>query len=283
MKSNTIAVLLHFNEGYENLLDYSVRLASDLNKKLILGYAYYPTSVPLLTPGAIGSTPDYQSDTSKSINIEIKNKINSLVERAQEDFPEIEISYNVTEGFDKNIINELADREDVELIITDYEHGNIFTSPTQTEEIIEVSQRPVLIISSDIVYKPVERVVYATDYNEEDIPTIKKILEVFGGYNPLVTALHITNNTSFEERILKEGFTKIVRDTGYSNINIKILSNKTDADSTEIIRGYASLIDADMIVVLKKNKTFIEKIFKTSITKKLIGQSHIPVLVFQER
>ncbi|NJK86610.1 MAG: universal stress protein [Bacteroidales bacterium] len=109
------------------------------------------------------------------------------------------------------------------------------------------------------------------------------MVNLFNPFEPHITALHITDNLDFEERVKKEGFDTIIEQTGYPNLDIKILHNRSDADTSEIIDSYASLIEANLIVVLKKNKSFFEKVFRTSTTTKLLNQSHVPVMVFHEK
>lgn len=274
----TIAILVHFTPDYEKLVRFGVNLALELNMSVLLNYSYNPASVPLVTPGLL--SPAFDSAEAERMNAEIRAKIESLAEKMQQINPVSEIHYQLTEGFERNIVNDLSKREDIELIITNNESGDIFSVSSATSEIIADSDCPVLIVPEGTDYKPINTIIYATDYKEEDIATLRKLVKLFGNAEPQITALHITDNVDFEERIMKEGFSRVIEQTGYEKMDIKILGNKTNADVPEIIDGYASLIDADLIVVLKKNINFFEMIFNRGTTKKLINQTNIPIIVF---
>jgi nucleotide-binding universal stress UspA family protein len=50
-----------------------------------------------------------------------------------------------------------------------------------------------------------------------------------------------------------------------------------------LINDYSSDIDANLVVMLKENRHFLERLFKPSSTKKLIKEAKLPVLVFHEK
>jgi nucleotide-binding universal stress UspA family protein len=61
------------------------------------------------------------------------------------------------------------------------------------------------------------------------------------------------------------------------------LNESSNNDTAELLNDYALLIKADLIVVLKENKSFFERIFKSDPAKKIIKKSMLPVLVFHEK
>lgn len=69
-------------------------------------------------------------------------------------------------------------------------------------------------------------------------------------FSPGITALHITDNYDFEVRIKKAGFQEMVQTrTDHDKISVKSLVDKNGDDMGQLINDYASLIDADLIVV----------------------------------
>ncbi|NJK86611.1 MAG: universal stress protein [Bacteroidales bacterium] len=173
MKTNNVVIFLQFVTNYENLVRYGVKLASDLKKAALLSYTYNPISVPLVTPGTISARMDYTGETVEKMHAESREKIERIIEMIQREEPGLhEIHYQLSEGFERNIIQDLTNRRDVDMILTINESGNIFTVSSSSNEIIKDSICPVFIVPSDYKYKPIERIVYATDYHSEDFATI---------------------------------------------------------------------------------------------------------------
>jgi len=50
----------------------------------------------------------------------------------------------------------------------------------------------------------------------------------------------------------------------------------------EFLNDFALENNADLIVLLKKNKNYLEKLFGSSFTKNVIRKTKIPVLIFKE-
>jgi nucleotide-binding universal stress UspA family protein len=58
---------------------------------------------------------------------------------------------------------------------------------------------------------------------------------------------------------------------------------KSGENVGQLINDYACLIDANLIVVLKENRHFLERLVKSSSTKKIVQQARTPVLVYHEK
>jgi nucleotide-binding universal stress UspA family protein len=70
--------------------------------------------------------------------------------------------------------------------------------------------------------------------------------------------------------------------TGYSNISLKTLREQNGHHIIELINSYASRTQTDLIVVLKENKNFLERIFHQSSSEKMVAESDKTILVFHE-
>jgi nucleotide-binding universal stress UspA family protein len=137
------------------------------------------------------------------------------------------------------------------------------------------------VIPENSDYNPIHSVIYATDYNEEDIPTLEKLIRLTYFESPKITALHITDNVDFDLRIKNAGFQKMLESKlGYENIEVKALVENQGDDMVSLINDYAARISADLIVVLKENRRFLERLFRPSSSEKIIEEASRPVLVF---
>ena len=69
--------------------------------------------------------------------------------------------------------------------------------------------------------------------------------------------------------------------TGYQKITVKSLLEKDDENAAQLINEYALNINADLIVILKENRNFLERILSPGSTKKILKEATLPVLVYQ--
>ncbi len=69
--------------------------------------------------------------------------------------------------------------------------------------------------------------------------------------------------------------------TGYQNITVKPLVEKDRESEAKLINEYALNIKADLIVVLRENRNFFERILSSDSTKKILKEAQLPVLVYQ--
>lgn len=156
----------------------------------------------------------------------------------------------------------------------------------QNSAIMEVVRNvpcPVYIIPPDARYNPLEKIIYATDYSEEDIPTLKSLIELAKPFDPEILALHISDDDEFDKKLKSEGFARMLGEkTGYNKVSVMMITEADGKDPVESLVKEAEKAKANLIVVLKENENFFERLFKSSFTAELINSTQLPVLVFHK-
>lgn len=149
------------------------------------------------------------------------------------------------------------------------------------KELIRNVRCPVWLIPKDTEYQPFHHIIYATDYHNEDISTLKKLIDLTHLVSPQITALHITENADFDLRTKNAGFQKMLEaKTDYNKILVKTLVENDGDDITGLINKYAASYTSDLIVLLKENQHFLERLFKPSTTEKMIKEAKQPFLIY---
>ncbi|NJM15186.1 MAG: universal stress protein [Bacteroidales bacterium] len=207
---------------------------------------------------------------------------NTEMIRAEFDSPLL-MDYSFEIGFPQYIIEEHVVQNKADMVILEGE--SIFWPQKDFNmDVIRSVKCPVWVIPRPVKYKPLKEVVYATDYKEEDISTLKKLIPLTKPFEPNITALHVTDNRDFNEKVTNAGFAKLVRDkTGYDNISIKTIRENGSSNIAELVNDFSLMLGAQLIVVLKENNGFMERLFKSSTTKEIINEARLPVLVYHEQ
>jgi nucleotide-binding universal stress UspA family protein len=267
-----------------NLVDYSCRLARDLKKELDLlrtvNLKNYPMGIPIV------EKPNYQhgeidvENIIKELNSEMHTEIIN-VKRRVKDPPQI--NYFTEKGISRMVINDYTKTNRYDYIILSSNTNNEYLINDRNMDIITHTEIPVWVIPHNAAYKPLKSLIYATDREEEDIPTMKRIAKLAEKNSAKITSVHVVENNKTKNEIQKKGNLGNLREkVGYNYIEFLALPREKDKRLDEVIIKFAKQIGATLIVVIKENENFFEKLFRRSTTKNLIDLSDIPVLVFRE-
>lgn len=279
----TLLALVKEPDDSKEFVEYALRLAESLNINIHFLYVQDPATHPFGTPGLTGEASVQIQINLEKTAADAKNIITRHVEAyaSGDVFAEISTETAVI----KPVIEKLLAQDKVHMVLMEGSESDGFWTQNSTDmDIIRNIQCPVWVIPPKITYDPFKEILYATDYHEEDLLTLRKLIALTHRYSPKITALHITENYDFEVRIKKAGFQEMVKTkTAYDKVSVESLVDRTGEDIGQMINDYASLIDANLIVVLKENRPFFDRLFKSSSTKKIIQQAQIPVLVYHEQ
>jgi nucleotide-binding universal stress UspA family protein len=262
------------------------RLSMDLNTHLTLLTVQNPQTYSTGTQSPGGAMPVNVQEVMEEVAQKEKQ---DLLQLSQEVTTELSFKNNMNVlseiGITKMIVEELVSNHKADMVILSSEPDASFWEQSVTnKDIIYDINCPVWVIPEESKYETYAKVVYATDYKEEDIHTMKRLLKIVGTFNPEIVALHITDTTDFEEKVKKEGFLDALqKNTGYDKLNVKALLERKNDQVAQLINDYSSDIDANLIVLLKENRNFLDRLFTSSSTKKLIKEAKLPVLIFHEK
>lgn len=269
----------------EEFLRYSFRMANDLNMNLHLSYILNSSVYPL-DPGITGAATQLLEsrlqNERETVITQLKERITDLQNEMSLD---ILVEYSAEPGTADMLVNQYVDEKMIEMVVL---YGNdksgVWTLGSDNMDIVLNVSCPVWIIPPGSTYYRYEKIVYATNYNQADIKTLKELINLTSKFSPQITALHVADSLDVEEEIAKEGFRDaIIKETLYDNIYIETLIEKDDEDLGETINDFAISKNANLIVVLRENRNFLERLFRSSSTKKIVKEAQLPVLVFQEK
>ena len=181
-------------------------------------------------------------------------------------------------------ILEIANKWHAELIITGMRGESTvadFLLGSTTKRLIKKAPCPILAIPSDIRYALPKTIVYATDFEEEDIYTIRKLTELAEPLQAEIKVVHIVTKKDYSGETELEWFKDMLEEkVDYNQIEFELLFSK---DILETLRNYLRDVGADMVVMLERKKSgFLKKWFHMDKVKKMESYGRIPLLSFNE-
>ncbi len=279
----TLLVLVKSLNHSEKIIEYAFGLAADLKINVRLFYVHNPSTIPLATPQLSGAAI---TQLQKEPEEKVKEAIRSLSAISEtlvyKIAGQVIVEVKAAIGNEVSLINEMVEAGDVQMVMLEEQGIESFSlKESLVREVIRKINCPVWVIPEYSDYNSINSVIYATDYNEEDIPTLKKLIRFTYFNSPKITAIHISDNVDFDLRIKNAGFQKMLESkVEYENIEVKALVENRGDDLVSLINSYAARTNADLIVVLKENKSFLDRIFNPSASEKIMEKANRPVLVY---
>lgn len=286
----TLLALINDPVNSEGFIRYSVEMAGDMNMNLHLFYIQNPALYTLSSGTAAATSHPVGSEIDVvRLEEERKNAITSI-EKNLENFrntisPDISINVSSEAGAMDLVVSRLVAENKADMLIVEgQDEKDLWIMDSSSTELILRANCPGWLVPSGAKYKSCRKIIYATDYHEKDIQTLRDLINITGRLSPEITALHITDSDAAGDKTEKPEFREnIVRQTGYTKISAQSIKDEKGKDLGENIHDYATGVNADLIVLLKENKKFFERIFKSSVTKKVMKKTTLPVLVYHEK
>ena len=152
---------------------------------------------------------------------------------------------------------------------------------SNTLKMVETKACPVLIVPEGAIFKPIKNVMLTSDFkntvNTTPSGPIKDFLNAFHPQLHIVNVdkehfISLTENYENEKQELKKLFADYNPEFYFMRLY----------DVDEAINIFAESRNIDLIIAIQKNHSFIEKMLKSSRTKKLSYHSKLPILVMHE-
>ncbi len=179
-------------------------------------------------------------------------------------------------------VNEVAEKHKADLIVMG-SHGadglqEIFIG-SNTERVVRTSDVPVLVIKGNIKeFKP-KTFVFASDFEEESLPALKKAKEMAALLNSKLHLVYI--NTPGDEFLsTDDAHEKISKflDTSKLGLAVEIYNDYTVEKG---VLNYCDKVMADIIGIPTHGRRGLSHFFMGSIGEDIANHSNIPVMTFK--
>jgi nucleotide-binding universal stress UspA family protein len=271
MKGKTILVPTDFSRNAESALRYAIEFAKEFQAHLVILHSYrlLQTAVPSgdLSPFSIKN--QWDKDTWEKF----KHLEKRLIKGSN-----IKYDFEVDVGFASDAIISSVIANKVNLVIMGSAGAGTMSQVlgSTTLKIIDKINCPVMVVPANAEYCKVGKITFAYDNKKIKNPdNLNVLVDYVKNFHSKLEILNINS------------------EDGVSQHNISLLEEKlkgTDYHYTSIqndnisegILNYLKGKSTDILVALKRDHNFMEKVFRYSITRKLVLHSELPLLVLHE-
>lgn len=272
MAMKNILVPVDFSDTSKNAFQFALAYAEKTGAQLQLIHAYN-SPLDAANPAMLLSITEQESRINESLAQMILNqKPNSS---------SVLVTFESRLGFAVDEIVKISDDPHTDMIImgTMGEHMAIEkVFGTVSSDVSQQAKCPVMLIPPDIKFDKINDILFASDYTATEGHALDKILKFARTFNSALHFVHINDkpddlSTSPEELIFEKVFAAKDPETPMYFAEIK------DTSVTDGLNNYISNHKIDLLTVVTQKRTFWERLFHKSTTKRMVLNSEIPLLV----
>lgn len=286
-----ILMPVDFTKHSVNACDLALGLAGKFKAEIRLVYSYFD---PILTTDANMDDGSYYfnideviSSTEKNARIRMETLISELRTKALAEIRRSpKLTYHLGKGSPENVILDQCESFQPAFIVMgtrEREEGSFSFPGSVTRKIIKKATVPVLAIPQKSVYRGIQyfsKVLYATDFDEADFKSLRTLITMMRPFDIRIYCVHIaTDKANAYDKVKMDELKKHLEE-GYDEFNVTCDIIEHD-DIVEGLEDYIGQHDIDLIALTTHKKGIIERLFNPDIAKKMLYQTHIPLLLFQ--
>lgn len=262
-------VPINFIAGSHNLVDYVCSMAQATDSRVRLIHV-----TPAPDPHASGRK------LADAMNFKLQSLAEQIVRQHG-----IQCDSRVRAGkIWKAIVEEAIEWNASTVVMSSYGVSPLkrFLTGSTVLKVAHHSPVPVLILPAlQRGFSPLHKVVFATDYQVEEINEIKQVVSIAQPFGAAVRIVHVVNRFEEEEDDFDldthKSFCELLRmNIDYGNVHCEEYQY---TDVAEGIRSYAEDENAQLIALSLSQKTFLERLFSANVTSEFIFHLNAPVLI----
>lgn len=274
---NKILCPVDFSDTSLNAIEFAVEIGKKFRSTLTLVHIFTEDDFnKIVGEASIGRS-------FKELMGMATNKLKQLADQINEDYRSEGIAncdYQMGLGELTDRLVTMIDEEQYDLVVMGTTgisrmRGVFFGS--NTEDVIERVKVPILCVPSRASYSGFDKVVYASDFMKEDRLAIQKVISFATLFDSRISVLHI--NLGDDEKEYESFVEELKSFIQYQKINFV---NKNFKDDVGLgIEEFMQQENSDLLVVFRKQRSFVGSMFHKSLTKTLSYSTDKPFFVLK--
>ena len=273
-----ILVPVDFSACADNAIRFAVAIALRTGASIKL---FHSVQLPLQTAEMIAYPIDtLEREAAKQLGdmtVEIVDWLQKERMRA------IQVHHQVHVGFAAEEIANAAKHDGSDLIVMGTQgagavEGMILGSNAST--VMQQVACPVLIVPENAEFSGFKRIAYASDMHEVNRPAVQMLVDFARHFDAEIQVVHILSKGDKldpeQANVFRDQFAKAAH---YEAVSYHIVDDEDDT-LVHVVDDYVDSHDIDVVAMLTHRRSFFEKLFKPSLTKRFAIHAHKPLLAF---
>ena len=271
-----------FSMASVSALRYANSLSRMLGMRLVLTHVYdLPT---ILGTQLQAPFPDMRKDATEHERNRLSEFYETYIGEETERPQEVEFDPVENMSVLSGIISKATDWH-VHLIIVGMKGESALKDlimGSTAKMLIDKASCPVLTVPSDNRFEKLTDLVYATDFEVEDLRALEKVVELARVWDGHVRVVHVTMDKEYAGKSQMDWFREMVtQKIDYDKLHFEVLLSD---DIVHSLEDYSESQHAGMIAMLERMQNGGGKnLFRRDLVKKMASRNRLPLLSFNER
>lgn len=270
-----------FSDAAANAFHYALHLAKELKAELYVLHTYMQ---PVLAASHAGQ-PEIVPEVYENYELhQFENfKSHSALLRKQAehaDLGDVPLTFLFEEGTVVFNAQEIILREGINLVIMGTNRAQGFIDKifgSNTLGVIRGVKIPVLSVPKEAKYSGIHEIIFTTLFRENDEVALAEILSLIRPFTVKIKCVYVHKEYNADVIGIAERWRKKFE---HDTLDFVFLDFKESIENT--INLYIEEHRVDLLCVVKRNRSFLERIFTSSISNRLRIHTNTATLVLQE-
>lgn len=261
----TILCPIDFSECALNALEYAAKVGEKYKAKLIIFHVLNKKDFQNLSPLDLGGIVQKEF---------LEQKLRNLQEEVlKESLPKGLKSCEVVilEGTIVQATLDFSQKINANLIVVGTEGMNDFKKQvvgSRSSKMVMQSDLDILVVPRKAFFKRPRKLVYASNYVEEDKGAIKKVIQFASFFDSEIDIVHVSSRSRLIDKALHKTMVEEIKPAiSYELVNYVLKSFRDDLALG--LENYLQLAKGDILVTVSKKKDFFDQLFSKNLSRKM--------------
>jgi len=283
-----ILVPVDFSNHTKTVCNFALGIAKKTGGEIRLFHAYFDYVM------TSGSSFPYSIDVNELFNQEMivkvrddaKNEMQSLEndlidQLKKESITNIQIVHTLTGGIPEEEIINISETYNPDIIVmgTSGKGEKDLLTGKISSKVVQHANCRILTVPRSAVYRGFDNMLYLTDFNDERVYDLQRLIELLVNYNIQSSIVYINfENDNGADQEKMDGLMSHFREkTMEGRLIFKIIE---DEDFLDGINNYIAENKIDIIALVNHHKSFFKRLFTKNHTHELLTHSDLPLYIF---
>jgi len=261
----TILCPIDFSECALNALEYAAKVGEKYKAKLIIFHVLNKKDYQNLSPLDLGGIVQKEFLEQKLRNLQEAVLIESLPKGLKS------CEVVILEGAIVQATLDFSKKINANLIVVGTEGMNDFKKQvvgSRSSKMVMQSYLDILVVPRKAFFKRPRKLVYASNYVEEDKGAIKKVIQFAAFFDSEIDIVHVSSRSRLIDKALHKTMVEEIKPAiSYELVNYVLKSFRDDLALG--LENYLQLAKGDILVTVSKKKDFFDQLFSKNLSRKM--------------
>jgi nucleotide-binding universal stress UspA family protein len=270
-----ILIPTDFSAVANNALSYAIDLAKKTGAQI---HVLHVKHVPVMDASFPAETYQiYLDEIDKAAKMGMEELEKNILETSG-----VKYDLQTVMGFVHDELQHFVKRHDIDLIVMGTTGASglqeIFIG-SNAASVVSKSEVPVMVIPHLAKPSDFKHLLYASDYNEPEFPAVSRLIYFADLFHSKITVLHVKTEYDFYMNSERNFFKRNKDNISHHDITVV---NMDKVETTDAINQLIDEKQVDLLVLAKHNRSWFDRLFHRSFSKRMAFHTKIPLLVLNK-